>query len=92
MSQIGLEDGSHIIGQLSPDEIKRWEVPELPRDSISQTSAFRHSAGPSGITLRGREVVLDPQESPGESKTEEGGGAGLRKLDLSFASVAVPQQ
>ena len=39
---------------------------------------------------RGREVVLDPQDSPEEIKSREV-GAGLRKLDLSFASV-VPQQ
>ena len=39
--------------------------------------------------IKRRDVVLDPQESP--PRREQGGGAGLRKLDLSFASV-VPQQ
>ena len=32
--------------------------------------------------------MLDPRESP----EEQGGGAGLRKLDLSFASVVTQQQ
>ena len=40
--------------------------------------------------IKRRKVVLCPQESPEDQ--EQGGGAGLRKLDLSFASVVLQQQ
>ena len=46
-------------------------------------------AGPGEIKGK-EEVVRDPQESPGE-RTRARGGARLRKLDLSFASVVSQQ-
>ena len=53
----------------------------------STSSGLDAFAGPGEI--KRREVVLDSQESLEDQ--EQGGGAGLRKLDLSFASVVLQQ-
>ena len=68
----------------SPGEIKRREV-EL--DSHEEVRLSFAGLG----EIKKREVVLDPQERPPRRDQEQGVGAGLRKLDLSFTSF-VPQQ